>query len=225
MPVVHDFPNEILLQFFPHFCLKSLVAGWGVYPTRCDLLRLYKFLIKSPAFLKTRPWTLDNLRHFDRQAYIDALFDQHNDLPDDFCLWILEWPAQAVIDCAWPGLPYTFCKLAEQTVDRTRGYNVLGHTPPLVHTIQLNMGYILEWGESCDTGPYYDSSDDDSVSGYKQMTGNLARSQEYTESDEYLPDIWEEVPALLIHKSDSKIWLVLNTKRALPFTVYDLMDN
>jgi hypothetical protein len=47
-------------------------------------VNLYFSIIESSAFEQSHPWLLENLCSFDRQAYIDALLDQHDYLPDDF---------------------------------------------------------------------------------------------------------------------------------------------
>jgi hypothetical protein len=36
---------------------------------------------------------------------LDALLAQYNHLPEAFMLWLLEWPACAIIGGVWPGLP------------------------------------------------------------------------------------------------------------------------
>jgi len=92
-----DLSNEVLLQFFLHYPLKSLIAARGVSslwrhlvtlaevsPARRGLLNLYLRIIESPVFHQTRPWLLDNLRPFDREAYVNALLEQHDYLPRGF---------------------------------------------------------------------------------------------------------------------------------------------
>ncbi|KAF9560326.1 hypothetical protein CPC08DRAFT_477035 [Agrocybe pediades] len=37
--------------------------------------------------------------------YIDGLLSQHTYIPEDFRMWILEWPARMAISCLWPGIP------------------------------------------------------------------------------------------------------------------------
>ncbi|KAJ7275773.1 hypothetical protein C8J57DRAFT_1589930 [Mycena rebaudengoi] len=101
MATIQDMPLELLLRIFHLFCLKSLISGSGVCkdgrtsvliqvsdidPSRRALLRLFRHLIHSPSFLTIRRWSLEYLQPFDRQAYVDALLDQHDDLPDDFRL-------------------------------------------------------------------------------------------------------------------------------------------
>lgn len=102
--------NELLLHFISYLPLKSLVAFRGVNrqwqqlvmvaeipSARRELLQLYLAIVHSPYFLQTRPWVLENLRPFDRVAYVDALLAQYPRLPEDFRIWILEWPARAVV--------------------------------------------------------------------------------------------------------------------------------
>ncbi|KAJ7249425.1 hypothetical protein C8J57DRAFT_689658 [Mycena rebaudengoi] len=120
------FPNELFLQILPLLCLKSLIAAHGVSQlwrhlvttteisaARRELLSLYHSTVHSPAFLESRSWLLASLQPFDRQSYVDTLLDQHNYLPDDFRLYILEWPARATVNCLWPGLPQRFFELDE----------------------------------------------------------------------------------------------------------------
>ncbi|KAJ7137649.1 hypothetical protein C8R46DRAFT_876065, partial [Mycena filopes] len=143
-------PNELLLQVFPYLPLKALISARGVDtfwralvllaeldPVRRSLLDLYLRTIESPAFTRTRPWVLANLHSFDREAYIDALLDQHNYVPREFRLWILEWPARAVVGCAWPGLPSAYCRGEADHIERISGSNLLGRIPPVVHTVQV----------------------------------------------------------------------------------------
>jgi hypothetical protein len=158
---MHDLPNELLLEIFPHFTLKSLIAGQGVcrkwrqliplsdiLPTRRAFLELYLRVISSPIFPQTRKWTLANLREFNRQEYIDLLLKQHDYLPEAFRLWILEWPARAVFGCSWPGLPCEECYETEADgVDRLEGVNWLGHMPPQV-SVMLRMYSAAGWGET-----------------------------------------------------------------------------
>lgn len=118
MTQILDFPNELLLKIYPHLPLQGLITAQGVcqkwrqlvplsdIPThRRAFYEFYMKLIQSPLFFRTRPWVLANLRPFDRQAFLDTLLEQYPYLPEEFTLWILEWPARAVIGCCWPGLP------------------------------------------------------------------------------------------------------------------------
>ncbi|KAJ7619611.1 hypothetical protein FB45DRAFT_800061, partial [Roridomyces roridus] len=144
---LHDLPPELALEIIPHLPLKGLVAAEGdcrewkafvtvadIYPPRRALFNLYKKIIHDPLFrdLDTRPWLWANLEPFDRQAYLDYILSQHNYIPEDFRLWILEWPNKAVIACAWPGLPEIYCAKEADDVERIAGYNHLGCLEPQV---------------------------------------------------------------------------------------------
>jgi hypothetical protein len=148
MSTINDFPNELLLELFLHLPLKSLISSQGVCrrwrhlvplsdisPSRRALLELYIEIIFSPFFERTRPWTLLNLRPFDRNEYLDALLKQHDYIPEAFRLWILEWPARAAIG-AWPGLPCT----TEDRGNAVEDVNWLGRTPPQVSVIYCYEG-------------------------------------------------------------------------------------
>jgi len=142
-------PNEILLHAFSFFPLRGLIIGrtlsqdWrrliplaDISPIRRVLLDFYLTLVNSPIFPQTRPWVLANLKPFDRQAYIDDLMRQHPYVPEAFQVWILEWPARAVIGCVWPGLPNLYSR--EPCVDnvhRMDGTNWLAPVPPTVCAI------------------------------------------------------------------------------------------
>ncbi|PPQ83853.1 hypothetical protein CVT25_000913 [Psilocybe cyanescens] len=82
-------------------------------------------MIDTPHFLNSRRWTLDNLRPFDRQAYIDALLVQYPAIPEEFRIWILEWPGHLAVACMWPGLPFIDCRRANAM--RRYGVNWLGY--------------------------------------------------------------------------------------------------
>lgn len=109
---------ELLLETFQWFPVGSLIAAQGVNrqwrrlvpladipPMRRALLDLYIEFLESPAFLPSRPAILDDLRPFDREGYVALLHDNGLRLPEEFLLWIREWPSKAVIDGSWPGLP------------------------------------------------------------------------------------------------------------------------
>ncbi|KAF4611671.1 hypothetical protein D9613_003681 [Agrocybe pediades] len=111
-------PPELVLHIFaflelkPYILSHAVCKSWNallpstkIYPIRRRLFNLSKQMLSCPNFLKTRPWLLNNLQPFDRQAYIDGLLSQHPHIPEDFRIWILEWPARMAICCMWPGLP------------------------------------------------------------------------------------------------------------------------
>ncbi|KAK7042339.1 hypothetical protein R3P38DRAFT_2889872 [Favolaschia claudopus] len=202
MYTFNDLPNELLLQIFPHFPLKSLIAALGVRslwrhlaplaeinPARRGLLELYLQIIASPIFRQTRPWLLERLRPFDREAYIDSLLEQHNYLPEDFRIWILEWPAKAVIAGCWPGLPTTYYGLDSENKlmprrDRLfRGCNWLGRQPPVLHAVEFS--YIQNPKEA---NP-------------------------------------QDVPALLVWEEYLMTWLVLGPKSLCSHGVYTVGDD
>ena len=143
------FPNEILLDIIPALPLASLIAAHGVdhnwrrlvaaanvLAPRRELLDLYLTVVNSPWFLQTRPWVLENLQPFDREAYVAALLTQYNPLPEAFELWLLEWPARAVIGGIWPGLPWDHIKDGDlDNVNALRGVNWLAPTTVQVSAI------------------------------------------------------------------------------------------
>ncbi|KAJ7619595.1 hypothetical protein FB45DRAFT_1033443 [Roridomyces roridus] len=96
MPTFHDLPPKLVLEVVPHLPLKALIAAEGVY-------RQWKAFVSIAAYLT-----------------------QHDYIPEDFRLWILEWPNKAVIACAWPGLPAVYCWEDADDVERVAGYNHLG---------------------------------------------------------------------------------------------------
>jgi hypothetical protein len=132
-----SFANELLLLVFRILPLRSLIAAQGVdrrwrqlvsaadlHPHRRDLLDLYLTIINSSWFLQTRPWVLESLQPFNREAYLDALLAKYNRLPEAFMLWLLEWPACAVIGGVWPGLPLEH-KYDTDEIQIFRGRNLL----------------------------------------------------------------------------------------------------
>ncbi|KAJ7474485.1 hypothetical protein B0H11DRAFT_1334302 [Mycena galericulata] len=252
MAIVQDCPNEVVLQFFPHFCLKSLIAARGVcrlwkmlirladiHPTRRRLLLLYKRLIRSPAFLPTRPWTLAHLISFNRQAYVDELLLYNQvDIPEEFRLWVLEWPARAAINCIWPGLPSDYCMGAMLPLDRNEGFNVLGYSLPSVDPIPSPSVYVIKfnydshsaWHKPCKETLDRDSSDDENFSdviGHVSAEATCAaKGGMVLEEDVRPPEDLEKVPALLVHRSwINNTWLVLDSKRDVPFAVYAFDDD
>lgn len=136
-----ELPVELILHFFSCLPIKSLIASRGVCkgwrrlvpladlnPNRRRLLQLFDTIINSPFFLRTRPWTVNNLQDFDRQAYVDALLEQYDKIPEEFRLWILEWPARVAVRCQWPGLPFVDCR--GENIEREKGINFLANVPP-----------------------------------------------------------------------------------------------
>ncbi|KAL0954115.1 hypothetical protein HGRIS_005261 [Hohenbuehelia grisea] len=147
-----DLPIDIILELIPHFHLSTLITIRGVsrqwrhlaqvsdlHPVRRGMLDLYLKAIKSPYFLSSRPWTVVNLRCFDRQAYLDALLAQYDWLPMDFSMWLLEWPARAALAYMWPGLPESYEHPSPNwsPCENIFGVNSLSLFPPTLFTVKL----------------------------------------------------------------------------------------
>ncbi|KIJ41146.1 hypothetical protein M422DRAFT_780542 [Sphaerobolus stellatus SS14] len=143
-PSFPPLPSE--LELFSHFSLKTLVASRGgcrawrslvltanIPPARRLLLEFYLELIQDKYFHQTRPWVLDNLKDFDREGYVGALVQQGANLPEEFRLWVLEWPATAAIAGIWLGLPDD--NMGGSMDDRMTGRNVLGIIPPQLSSV------------------------------------------------------------------------------------------
>ncbi|KAF9540149.1 hypothetical protein CPC08DRAFT_717339 [Agrocybe pediades] len=84
-------------------------------------------MLQHPRFLETRPWTLKTLNPFDRKAYIDALLSQYPAVPEEFRLWIMEWPARMAPFGMWPGSPFTYHHVV--TFEEANGTNWLAYLP------------------------------------------------------------------------------------------------
>ncbi|KAF9553929.1 hypothetical protein CPC08DRAFT_713348 [Agrocybe pediades] len=133
-----DLPNELALAIFSLLELKSYIVLHGVckkwkqllpsadiHPIRRRMFNLFHHMLQHPRFPETRQWTLKNLRPFDRKAYIDGLLSKYRAVPDEFRLWILEWPARMVPFGMWPGLPFACHQ--ENTLDEAYGMNYLAY--------------------------------------------------------------------------------------------------
>lgn len=111
-------PTELQLEIASYLQLRELILlrnasrHWQtlinnnlsfIRRTRQELLRLWDDAIRSPYFLPSRSRVLPALRPFDRIQYLHSLF-YGQPLPEEFELWVLEWPAKAVIGWTWPGL-------------------------------------------------------------------------------------------------------------------------
>jgi hypothetical protein len=158
MAAISQIPIELLFYVFSYLDLKSLIAAhavcrrWrglvptsNIAPSRRALFELYLQIVSSPYFPQTRPWLLKRLKHFDREAYLATLLDQHNYLPEDFCLWILEWPACAAFGRIWPGLHcIEITEVMKDGVRRIEGVNWLGSVPPQVSAMTwLHSGRLI----------------------------------------------------------------------------------
>ncbi|KAF9560343.1 hypothetical protein CPC08DRAFT_708151 [Agrocybe pediades] len=133
-------PNELLLIIFSFLELKPFTVAHSVckrwkqllpltdmHPIRQRMLRLVSHMLSHPRFLDTRPWTLKTIKPFDRKAYINALLSQYPAVPEEFRLWIMEWPARMVPFGMWPGSPFTFHNAV--TFEEADGTNWLAYLP------------------------------------------------------------------------------------------------
>ncbi|KAJ8482464.1 hypothetical protein ONZ45_g14944 [Pleurotus djamor] len=156
MAFITSIPNELLLAIFREFHLTTLISANGVcrewrnllpladiHPIRRALLELYKHIVHETWFLDGRQWVLENLRPFDRHAYVDALLTQHDYLPEQFRIWVLEWPARAAFGGIWPGLPMPIFDLVGQTSSQPECWNLLDASTPIVWTVNcINEGSV-----------------------------------------------------------------------------------
>ncbi|KAI0810785.1 hypothetical protein BC629DRAFT_1003594 [Irpex lacteus] len=137
-----DLPNELLLMIFPLLPLQALIAAravshkWrhlaplsDIHPTRRKLLSLYDQFVTSPAFHVTRPIIEPHLCSFDRNAYVSAL---PKATPEDFRMWLLEWPSRAAIACLWPGLDSKFNMSEDIFISRRDKRNLLVPRPQIL---------------------------------------------------------------------------------------------
>jgi len=139
-------PQMLLLHCFSYMDLKCLIFSrcvcsyWrrlvppsDIHPTRRRFLELYDRMLANDLFLESRTWTLDNLKPFDRHSYMATLRSQctgpEAEIPEDYEMYILEWPACMAIACMWPGLP--FVDSQTDSVQRQYGINYLAHSPQL----------------------------------------------------------------------------------------------
>ncbi|KAJ8495366.1 hypothetical protein ONZ45_g12906 [Pleurotus djamor] len=148
--MINILPFELLLATFREFHLTSIIAASGVcqewrrlllianiHPSRRALLDIYLHIIGEPWFLDSRPWVLQNLSEFNRRVYVNTLLQQHDYLPDEFMIWVLEWPAKAVFGGIWPGLPTHIHDLVGPIgpAGWLEGWNLLNFSKPVVWTV------------------------------------------------------------------------------------------
>ncbi|KAF9560324.1 hypothetical protein CPC08DRAFT_708137 [Agrocybe pediades] len=149
--MLDSLPNELLLHIFsflelkPYLISRAVCNKWQrllphaeVHPIRGRMLQLFHHMLQAPDFLETRPWVLENLQSFDRQAYIDELLMQYPAIPEEFRLWILEWPAKMAPSGEWPGLPMV--KFNGWTYGMCNGVDWLAYTTPLLLALVYNKG-------------------------------------------------------------------------------------
>ncbi|PPQ87855.1 hypothetical protein CVT25_009507 [Psilocybe cyanescens] len=169
---LQSLPVEIILHVFSFLELKPYIISHGVcnewqrllplaelHPTRRRLLTLYYRIVNTPHFQNSLIWSLDNLHPFDRQAYIDSLLAQYPMIPEEFRMWIIEWPARLVIACIWPGIRLLNSRGSD--CQRRYGVNWLGYknnSPQLSAVLYKNktphvkfIPALLIWRQSCTT--------------------------------------------------------------------------
>ncbi|PPR03807.1 hypothetical protein CVT26_001002, partial [Gymnopilus dilepis] len=119
---------------------RHLISLAPIHPTRRRLLSLYHTVLAHPRpdalaqeYLHAK---LDST--FDSEAYIAALLAQNPEkggVPEEFSMWVLEWPERVCINGMWPGLPFTMCGMdtnATAGSSRRYGANYLAVRPPVV---------------------------------------------------------------------------------------------
>lgn len=112
-----DLPDEVHLAIQSHMTLTSLltaravcrlwhstIPGSHIPSARLNLLNLYLRLVHSPAFHASRKDTLKRLEPFDRTRALGKVGKDGVDIPEEFRLWMLEWPERAAFGNIWPGL-------------------------------------------------------------------------------------------------------------------------
>ena len=166
-------PQTLLLRCFSCMDLQCLIfsrcvcSDWrrllplsDIHPTRRRFLELYDRMLANKLFLESRTWTVDNLKPFDRYSYMATLRSQctgpEAEIPEDFEMYILEWPARMAIACMWPGLP--FVDSQTDSVQRQYGINYLAPSPQLSAVVFKHqfpevcfIPALLAWRESTST--------------------------------------------------------------------------
>lgn len=126
---VNDLPNELLLTIITLLPLKSLIAVQGVCrhwrtlvheahipPARRQLLDVFRTVVGSPA-AHTRPRVPVHYCESDRDEYLRFLA-RNTKAPQDFVLWVREWPAWGVFGWLWPDTDETRRPVAGPERDR-----------------------------------------------------------------------------------------------------------
>jgi hypothetical protein len=153
-----DLPDEVHLVIQSHMTISdllrargvcrlwhSLIPGSHIPEARLRLLNLYLHITASPAFHTTRKGTLDRLQPFDREHAL-RMISKDGHCPEDFRLWILEWPERAVFADIWPGLQRgaqdlcanTAASPVDDILSKSRGTSMLNATGPYI-LIQLEI--------------------------------------------------------------------------------------
>ncbi|KAF7978662.1 hypothetical protein HWV62_45186 [Athelia sp. TMB] len=129
--------------------LKSLIAAQGVdqhwrrltslaviMPARRVLLNLYLQAIARDDITSLIASMRAQIHPFDRSSYVTALVTRNGgvDLPEEFRMWILEWPA-GVMGWIWPGFEDEAPDTA--AIMDTQGVNRLSYRYPYVEEVVI----------------------------------------------------------------------------------------
>lgn len=162
------FPAELIIEFMMHFPLQTLIAArcvcreWRelvaaspLLPARRALLDLFLDITSNARYRNNKARLTSDEKSelagcpkqdkpFDRDEYVRLLLAQHSYIPQEFLLWILEWPEEVVIGRLWPTLPATPRPTADELMktDRTAinhwGSNMLGLRPPILYAVSFD---------------------------------------------------------------------------------------
>ncbi|PPQ96114.1 hypothetical protein CVT26_004748 [Gymnopilus dilepis] len=149
-----DLPTELQLLCISFMTVETLITSYSVSPSWRTLLpvtkihpicrrlfNLYLTILRhpSPPDRKSRLYLRKNIQQhrFNRRAYLDAFRNQGRNarVPEEFRIWVLEWPEKLVINGIWPGLQPTLCVLdttATRGSSRRYGENLLAVKPPVI---------------------------------------------------------------------------------------------
>ncbi|KAF8886668.1 hypothetical protein CPB84DRAFT_1787314 [Gymnopilus junonius] len=122
---------------------RRLVPLANIYLPRRRLFDLYWHIINNPKpDKKAQAYYRKKLNHrFNRVAYMNRILRQYPLIPEEFGIWVLEWPARLVVNGIWPGLPFTRCYLdttATGGSSRKYGFNFIARKSPEVANVQLD---------------------------------------------------------------------------------------
>ena len=121
---------------------RNLSKHANIHPTRRRFFYLYRTMMDNPRpderALLCMHRNLDY--NFDREAYLEALLNQDPNcrIPEEFSIWVLEWPAKLFINGIWPGLPFTTCVMDTNATggsSRMYGTNYLALKPPIISRV------------------------------------------------------------------------------------------
>jgi hypothetical protein len=116
----------------------TLTQSGVIRPARAKLLQLYLQLHLYPSFRASRRLIGPHIKRFSRSQYLEQLQSQisaHSPkarIPEEFALWVTEWPENAVIGWAWPALDPDFDSATGKRGETTR----LRHYRPRQRTLE-----------------------------------------------------------------------------------------